>query len=122
MPNDWYQFLTIAFIVFDLWLQYRKMPFHSNAGMRLHSDHIIQIFLIIHLLLLVCITIRLHKSIKLCVNPFRNDIFWSKNNTLHNHIMTDHIFEHHNVYFDEMFPYVNNTLLSPIVHIFPIIC
>ena len=49
-------------IVFELWLQYRKARFHSNAGMCSHSDHIIQIFRINYLLLLVCIAIRLHWS------------------------------------------------------------
>ena len=36
-------------------------------------------------------------------------------------MMTNHIFEHQNVYFDAMFLYVNNTFLSPIMHIFRII-
>ena len=46
----------------------------------------------------------------------------SKNITFHNHIMTNHIFGNQNVYFDVMFLYVNNTFLSPIMHIFKIIC
>ena len=58
----------------------------------------------------------------MCKTPLKMTFFSSKNNTLHNHMMTNHIFEHQNVYFDVMFLYVNYTFLSPIMHIFRIIC
>ena len=37
-------FLSIAFVVYELWLQFRKTRFHSNAGICPHSDHTIQFF------------------------------------------------------------------------------
>ena len=54
----------------------------------------------------------------MCKTHLKNDIFCSKNITFPNHLMTNHIIEHPNVYIGVMFLYVDNTLLSPIMHIF----
>ena len=43
--------------------------------------------------------------------------FSSKNITFPKHV-TNFIIEHRNVFFDVMFPYVDNTFLSHIMHIF----
>ena len=56
----------------------------------------------------------------MCKTHLKNDIFCSKNTTFPNRMMTNHIFAHPNVYFDVMFLYVDNTFLSPIMHIFNI--
>ena len=56
----------------------------------------------------------------MCKTHLKNDIFCSKKMTFLYHMMTNQIFEHPNVYFDVMFLYINNTLLSPNMHIFNI--
>lgn len=50
--------------------------------------------------------------------PLENDILCSKDNTFRNHMMTNHIFEHLELYLDVIFIYVDNTFILPIMHIF----
>ena len=55
----------------------------------------------------------------MCKTRLKNDIFCSKKITFPNHMMTNQIFKHPNVYFDVIFLiYVDTTFLSPIMHIF----
>ena len=53
----------------------------------------------------------------MCKTHLKNDFLCSKNITFPQK-MTNHIFEHPNVYFDFMFLYMDNTFLTPIMHIF----
>ena len=47
----------------------------------------------------------------MCRTHLKNDNFCAKNITFPKHMMTNHIFEHPNIYFDAMFLYVDNTFL-----------
>ena len=52
--NDWYQFLSVAFIVLEI-SNIGKISFPSNAGMCSHPEHMIQIFRINDSLVMLCI-------------------------------------------------------------------
>ena len=78
------------------------MRFHSNAGMCSHSDHVI---VILH-------NDQDSQELKtMSKTPLENDIFCSKNNTFHNQMMTNPIFEHLELYFDVIFLYEGNTFI-----------